>query len=143
MQIYCRIINNWKLKKNTFFFAVKSRVLMSLRGEQDDLNWYEFYGPNVPHTSVDKKSQETPPAPVEGVNHGPELNEPRSETNSSENTAVVKETVEVVKVTVDGRFGQLSNTSNGDNLKAVLPADIDQMVRAEGRLESAGESIEV
>ena len=116
---------------------------MSLRGEQDDLNWYEFYGPSVPHTSVDKKSQETPPAPAEGVNHGPELNEPRSENNSSENTAVIKETVEVVKVTVDGRFGQLSNTSNGDNLKAVLPADVDQMVRAEGRLESAGESVEV
>lgn len=122
---------------------MKSRVLMSLRGEQDDLNWYEFYGPNVPHTHVDKKSTDTPPAPpAEDVNYGPELNVPTSETNSSENTAVVEEKVEVVKVTVDGRFGQVSNTSDGENLKAVLPADIEQM-RVEGRLESAGESIEV
>ena len=116
---------------------------MSLRGEQDDLNWYELYGPNVPHTNVDKKFQDTPPAPAEDVNYGPELHMPTSQTNSSKDTAVVEEKVEVVKVTVDGRFGQVSNTSDRENLKALLPADIEQMMRVEGRLESAGESIEV
>ena len=117
---------------------------MSLRGEQDDLNWYEFYGPNVPHTNVDKKTPETPPTPAEEVNYGPELNEVTTKTNGSEkNTGSVAEKVEVVKVMVDGRFGLVSNASDGENLKAMLPADTEQMIRIEGRLESAGESIEV
>ena len=128
-----------------FVIAVKSRVLMSLRGEQDDLNWYELYGPSIPHSNTEKPATEEAPK-IEPTNYGPMPTEvttgkpstdsDKSESNSTENT------VEVVAVTVDGRFGQV-NVSEGENLKAVLPSDIDQMIRIEGRVEGSADAIEV
>lgn len=123
---------------------MKSRVLMSLRGEQDELNWYEFIGPNVPHNTYEKKPAEVAVTEDE-TNYGPVPNEVVSGTNDSKKTASdeIKGTVEIVKVTVDGRFGQVKNASSGENLKATLPSDMDQMIRVEGRIDSAADAIEV
>ena len=137
------------VQNNVLFFSpiivVKSRVLMSLRGEQDD--WYEFYGPNIPHSNYERKEPaEKAPAP-EPVSYGPVLNEAKTGTadkvldmnqsNSSENK------LEVVAVTVDGRFGQVSNASDGENIKGILPADAEQIIRIESRVEGSADAIEV
>lgn len=123
---------------------MKSRVLMSLRGEQDDLNWYEFIGPNVPHNTYEKKPEEMA-QPLDETNYGPMPNEVISGTNDSKTNArnMAKSKVEIVKVTVDGRFGQVKNASDEENLKAIITSDMDQMIRVEGRLESAADAIEV
>ena len=117
---------------------------MSLRGEQDDLNWYEFIGPNVPHNTYEKKPVETAPAPGSS-NYGPMPNDVTGGMNHSEKSAseVAETKVEVVKVTVDGRFGHDKNASNGENIKTMITTDMEQMVRVEGLLESATDAVEV
>lgn len=130
--------------ENLLFLSVKSRVLMSLRGEQDDLNWYELYGPNVPHHTVEKKSPEMQPATAEETNYGPVLNEVTSKNNGSESLGNFEEQrVQVVKVTVDGRFGQVSNASNGEDLKVVLLSELEQTIHVKGRMKSSGDAVEV
>lgn len=116
---------------------------MSLRGEQDDLNWYEFIGPNVPHNTYEKPV-ETAPAPGSS-NYGPMPNDVTGGMNHSEKSPseVAETKVEVVKVTVDGRFGHDKNASNGENIKTMITTDMEQMVRVEGRLESATDAVEV
>lgn len=135
-------------------FAVKSRVLMSLRGEQDDLNWFDIYGPNVPYAELDKHDMATSDVTTSDAKDGPLKPDDRieleNETSADQltmsetfdevavSTKVVTATVEkveVVEVTVDGRFGH-ANHSRDEPLKSVgkgLTPDI----KVEGLVKSA------
>ncbi|WAR08588.1 CR3L1-like protein [Mya arenaria] len=108
---------------------MKSRVLMSLRGEQDDLTWYDIYGPNVPYAELDRETGEpmgstysnilAKPAPVKSDNTipVPDKNSLYPAENDA-NTAVtlISPKSDVVEVTVDGRFGHV-NTSRDEPTK--------------------------
>ncbi|KAL4232456.1 cAMP response element binding [Mactra antiquata] len=129
---------------------MKSRVLMSLRGEQDDLNWYDIYGPNIPNAELEKEyeflemsnimqkmeSSETPSANV--------FSEVKTVTDDDvdvqdeiKNVSTPADNVEVVEVTVDGRFGHM-NHSRDELMKTVITNDISRSdIKVEGLVESA------
>ena len=116
---------------------------MSLRGEQDDLTWYDIYGPNVPNAELEKQDNQIKSAVV---------TKPEIKSNTSKETDLVLQEVtetllkaeilmvkkvEIVKVTVDGRFGHL-NDSRDEPLKTVIGKDIARGdLKAEGLVESA------
>lgn len=130
-----------------FNFPVKSRVLMSLRGEQDDLNWYDIYGPNIPNAELDrelellemsedvvKEESKVPSANVitDVINVAPELD--HAETKD---VSLPADDVEVVEVTVDGRFGH-ANHSRDELMKTVIANDISRAdIKVESLVESA------
>lgn len=137
---------------------MKSRVLMSLRGEQDDLSWYDIYGPNVPYAELDKDAQVTKPSDVKSTHvNGQSKTAIKAENGTSKMSSAAKEVtsaddnnrivignvaqtmpvekVEVVEVTVDGRFGHM-NHSRDEPLKNVGKG-LNAEIKVEGLVESA------
>ncbi|XP_052241716.1 cyclic AMP-responsive element-binding protein 3-like protein 1 isoform X1 [Dreissena polymorpha] len=138
---------------------MKSRVLMSLRGEQDDLNWYDIYGPSVPYAELDKETD-----PLQDLAHSAEYAPKASaimasvvndddklthqeaekviEPSRIETAQVMSATKsvvngEIIEVTVDGRFGH-ANTSRDEVLKSrVRVGDVAGELKMEGIVESA------
>ena len=133
------------------FLTVKSRVLMSLRGEQDDLNWYDIYGPNVPYAELDKQDQSVGDMPTsyvkEVLNMKPDSTNEKATVPTSEvtdkpttqagSTQVISAKVkQVVEVTVDGRFGH-ANHSRDEAMKTVVGKGLNPDIKVEGLVESA------
>lgn len=127
---------------------MKSRVLMSLRGEQDDLDWYDIYGPNIPNAELEKEDQESVKPEViwyqpKVSSVEPEIDDNKNITDDNTiNTEVTEESLpveknEVVEVTVDGRFGH-ANHSRDEPAKSVVGKDISRSdIAVEGLVESA------
>lgn len=124
---------------------------MSLRGEQDDLNWYDIYGPNIPNAELEKEYEDL--AKMETVHYQPKVSSAEKEVSSAETenghdtnlTAATDhddepyliEKRDVVEVTVDGRFGH-ANHSRDEPMKTIVGKDISRSdIKVEGRVESA------
>lgn len=119
---------------------MKSRVLMSLRGEQDDLNWYDIYGPNIPNAELEKEYEA--PHETDNTPTKPEPSTPvtvKDEVTVRYNVSGVREMdkAEVVEVTVDGRFGH-ANHSRDEPLRAEMGKPFSRVdIKVEGLVESA------
>lgn len=125
---------------------------MSLRGEQDDLNWYDIYGPNVPYAELDKeppvtmtteaKSPDVLPKPEAADQSANETTDKPSDDGKfdvavdAKVATPVEKKVEVVEVTVDGRFGH-ANHSRDETLKAAVRKGLTPDIKVEGLVESA------
>jgi hypothetical protein len=121
---------------------------MSLRGEQDDLDWYDIYGPNIPNAELEKEDQESVKPEViwyqpKVSSVEPEIVADKNVTNDNPaNTENAEESLpveksEVVEVTVDGRFGH-ANHSRDETVKSVVGKDISRSdIAVEGLVESA------
>lgn len=119
---------------------------MSLRGEQDDLNWYDIYGPNVPYAELEKEYEYATKPQVSSAENMPEEGKyltgesmedflPVVDTCVQDQLAVDK--VEVVEVTVDGRFGH-ANHSHNEPAESGVGKDISRGdIKVEGLVESA------
>ena len=118
---------------------------MSLRGEQDDLTWYDIYGPNIPNAELEK--QDGIVKKVISTSIKPEINLTSLKETELKQTEVdlpvlkaetpsIKK-VEVVKVTVESHYGHL-NHSRDEPLKTVIGKDIARGdLKADGLVESA------
>lgn len=129
---------------------MKSRVLMSLRGEQDDLTWEDLYGPNIPSFSQQREPQEKSTAsseknvvidPQSSPADSAPLAEVTSDMDLSPKTSHIVDTIpvkgsEVIEVTVDGRFGHANHSY--DEVKTMNGQDIPRAdIKVEGLVESA------
>lgn len=130
---------------------MKSRVLMSLRGEQDDLNWYDIYGPNIPNAELEKEYEDSEKSEViqyksKAVSAETEMQVAETPMKHDKNLSDAFDGVqkfepaaksEVVEVTVDGRFGH-ANHSRDEQVKSVIGKDISRSdIKVEGLVESA------
>lgn len=125
---------------------MKSRVLMSLRGEMDDLTWYDIYGPNIPNAELEKEEQDISsfgnekPDPVQSkpdqmtAKHGTDKVKVEVVPMVTE-TNPIQKTPDIVEVTVDGRFGHANRSR--DEVKTIIGTDpsLSEM-KAEGIVES-------
>jgi cyclic AMP-responsive element-binding protein 3 len=130
---------------------MKSRVLMSLRGEQDDVTWEDLYRPYIPvaeeRRDDEPKATDTADTKVLPEPNPSSANIPASVETVSDKTnqsSVIVETspvknVEVMEVTVDGRFGHANHSrdENVKSLKTTIGQDIPRAdIKAEGLVES-------